>query len=137
MKVTTELKNLIKRKFKEKENVYVEEQKQIMEETRNKRIKEIEDSKEYKDYVDATKKLQTFVNELEHKYPYKERFENGFYYTTDSLCVKDARNFTYNTTYSVDVSPITEQMERVLIRLTYEKDFDKVVELLKEYDIEI
>lgn len=137
MKVTTELKNLIKRKFKEKENAYVEEQKQIMEEARNKRVKVIEDSKEYKDYVDATKKLNAFVNELVHKYPYKDRFNNGFYYTTDSLCVKEARNFTYNNTYSVDVSPITEQMEKVLVRLTYEKDFEKVVELLAEYGIDI
>lgn len=110
MKVTTELKNLIKRKFKEKENAYVEEQKQLMKEARNKKVKEIEDSKEYKDYVDATNKLTIFVNEFVHKYPYKERFENGYYYTVDSLYVKDASNFIYDTTHSVDVSPITEQM---------------------------
>lgn len=137
MKVTTELKNLIKRKFKEKENIYVEEQKQLMEEARNKRIKEIENSKEYKDYVDATNIFENYLNVLVDKYPYKDRFDNGFYYTSNYLSAKNANDFTYNTTYSVDVSPITEQMERVLIRLTYEKDFEKVVELLAEYGIDI
>lgn len=137
MKVTTELKNLIKRKFKEKENAYVEEQKKLMEESRNKRIKEIEESKEYKYYVDATNRLVKFISDLENKYPYKDRFDNGFYYTLSYLGVKDAKDFVYNTTYGVDVSTITEQMEKVLIRLTYEKDFEKVVELLAEYGIEI
>lgn len=137
MKVTTELKNLIKRKFKEKENAYVEEQKKLMEESRNRRIKEIEESKEYKDYVNATNILENYLNDLVEKYPYKDRFDNGFYYTSSYLGVKDAGDFTYDTTYSVDVSPITEQMEKVLVRLTYEKDFEKVVELLAEYGIEI
>ena len=119
------------------ENAYVEEQKKLMEKSRNKRIKEIEESKEYKYYVDATNRLVKFISDLENKYPYKDRFDNGFYYTSSYLGVKGASDFTYNTTYGVDVSPITEQMEKVLVRLTYEKDFEKVVELLAEYGIEI
>lgn len=150
MKVTTELKNLIKRSFDEK-------RKKVKVEAENNARKEYEDllsvfgkSKEFKDYAKAANNLyNAFADKSKNNYGsdckpwyFASMFKNlngvkpddmlGDNVSTFSRCndgiIKEVRN---------KVNKLDLAQESLMIKLTYEKDIETVRAMLAEYDITI
>lgn len=149
MKVTTELKNLIKRSFDEKRAKVSSELKSVAQDLFEEKRKEVASSKEFKAYVKASAALY-------------ERFKDDYKEQGDNYNGKTAYNFRklsnlsdvevedivgnnsdYYARYNEDIKTnvkkeITEldlAQESLMIKLTYEKDLDDVREMLGEYGI--
>lgn len=150
MKVTTELKNLIKRSFDEKRAKVTSEIKFVAEGLFEEKKREVSTSKEFKAYVKACKALY-------------ERFEEDYKAQGDYYSGKTAYNMKISDLADVKVEDIISNnvscyskynddiqtnigkeikaldlaQESLMIKLTYEKDFDTIKAMLAEYDIVI
>ena len=150
MKVTTELKNLIRRSFDEKRANVSNEIKSVAKDLFEEKRNEVIASKEFKTYVKACKVLYERFEEdykSEGNYysgntAYRLKIE-GFNDIKPEDIISD--NSSYYSKYNVDIqnelgSKVKEldlAQESLMIKLTYEKDLDTVREMLAEYDIVI
>lgn len=139
MKVTTELKNLIKREFAKKIEDAKSNSRKEYEEKFNKEKEKFINTDVYKNFIDAQKKLRKYLEDKEKENGDYYSSKEGFYYTS-SYVSRDYEDFLRKSRTSYDskaVDKIDRDMEMVLIKLTYEKDFENVKKLLSEYQINI
>lgn len=149
MKVTTELKNLIKRSFDEKRAIVQKEAEGIARKEYESVLGEVASSKEFKDYIKAANAFYERFKNL-HTKSYGEECEPYYVYNLSDL--KDIKPerivhdnvsayVRYNNNLMAEIRARVEELnlaqEALLIKLTYEKDFDKIREMLAEYDIKI
>ena len=147
MKVTTELKNLIRRSFDEKRANVSNEIKSVAKDLFEEKRNEVISSKEFKAYVKAL--YERFENDYKSEgdyysgnTAYRLRIE-GFNDIKPEDIISD--NSSYYSKYNNDIqnelgSKVKEldlAQESLMIKLTYEKDLDTVREMLAEYDIVI
>lgn len=150
MKVTTELKNLIRRSFDEKRANVSNEIKSVAKDLFEEKRNEVISSKEFKVYVKACKALyERFENDYESQGDYYSgdtayRFKiEGFNDVKVENVITD--NSIYYSKYNNDIqnklgNKIKEldlAQESLMIKLTYEKDLETVRAMLAEYDIVI
>lgn len=137
MKVTTELKNLIKRQFEDKKNIA---EKEYREQGKIKYQEELESFKQtdvYKNYIASVNELKKYLETCSTKY---DCYSDYPYYYNDNVYFKysdDMLKAQYNYSCCNLLNELDRKRDSLLIKLTYEKDFDKVQELLKEYGIEL
>lgn len=150
MKVTAELKNLIKISFDEKRSKVTNEIKAVAKDLYEEKKKEVSTSKEFKAYVRACKALY-------------ERFEEdykaqGDYYSgntaykmnisdlknvkvedivSDNISCYSKCNNDIQTNFSKEIKALNLAQESLLIKLTYEKDLDIIRDILAECGIVI
>lgn len=149
MRVTTELKNLIKRSFDEKRAIVRREAESIARKKYENVFSEVNNSKEFQDYVKAANALYERFKDLSKK-SYGEECEPYYVYNFSDLNdIKPERivhdNVSTYVRYNKDImaeerEKITKldlEQESLMIKLTYEKDLDKIREMLAEYDIKI
>ena len=148
MKVTTELKNLIKRSFDEKRTKVTNEFKAVANEMYEQKRKEVEDSKEFKDYLNACKALyERFEEDCKsqgNRYDGNKPFhlclnkdikiENIVNCNVDSYVYYNKNN---KTNLNNEKQKLDLAQESLMIKLTYEKDLNTIREMLAEYDITI
>lgn len=150
MKVTTELKNLIKRSFDEKRAKVTNELKEMSKKLYEDKKKEVENTKEFKAYVKACKELYERFEEdynrqgnyYDGNTSYRLNLNNMKNVIVEDI-VKDNSDYyakynkTFNTNIDKEIKELNLAQESLLIKLTYEKDFDAIKEMLAEYDIAI
>ena len=149
MKVTTELKNLIKRSFDEKRTIVQKEAEGIARKEYESVLGEVASSKEFKDYIKAANAFYERFKDLNTN-TYGEKCEPYYAYHIDSLkdikpesivCDNVRSYVRYNDNLMAKVRAKVEELdlaqEALMIKLTYEKDLDKIREMLAEYDIKI
>lgn len=148
MKVTTELKNLIKRHFEEMKQERIKINKEERRKIHDERAAEIENSSEFKNYVEAAKMLYEYL-----KPDYEEKGHGAwndnklntvpYYYNQgyfSSLLEIKGTNFIWENgrfNANVETTDLTRAQEGLLIKLTYEKDIEVIKSLLSEYGIEL
>lgn len=150
MKVTTELKNLIKRNFDEKRATVTRELKEVANDLYESKKKEVENSKEFKAYVKACKELYERFKEdydaqgyrYDGKTPYRLHLDNMndvevVDIIKDNIDCYAKYNEDITTNINKEVKALDLAQEALMIKLTYEKDLDKIREMLAEYDITI
>ena len=149
MKVTTELKNLIKRSFDEKRAIVQKDAGNVARKEYENVLTEVTNSKEFKDYTKAANAFYERFKNLNTK-SYGEECEP--YYVYNLYDLKDIKPerivhdnvsayVRYNNNLMAEVRAKVEELdlaqEALMIKLTYEKDLDKIREMLAEYDIKI
>ena len=150
MKVTTELKNLIKRSFDEKRAKVTRELKAVATDMYEEKRKEVANSKEFKAYVKACKALyerfeeeyKSQGNYYDGKTPFRLYLENMGDVKVEDIIKSNADYYSkYNkdiqTNVSEEIKTLDLAQESLMIKLTYEKDLDTVRAMLAEYDITI
>lgn len=150
MKVTTELKNLIRRSFDEKRANVSNEIKSVAKDLFEEKRNEVISSKEFKAYVKACKSLyERFENDYKSEgdyysgnTAYRLRIE-GFndikpeYIISDNSGCYSKYNNDIQDKLGNKIKELDLAQESLMIKLTYEKDLDTVREMLAEYDIVI
>lgn len=157
MKVTTELKHLIQRSFEEKKSEISKKYKEQVNTEYEKMLKKFNNSKEFKNYQKACAELyKAFEKEYEESRDYYNN-SNCKEYAIRTYCRADgfgsllnqkADDFVDdNTDYYIkyhmndivkkEKTELDRQQESLMINLTYEKDIDKIKEMLAKYDIVI
>ena len=141
MKVTSELKKYIKRSFDEKKEKTRQEIKQKADDAYDAKLKEMEESDEFKALKEAYHVFKDkFYDEKYDSKTSKESWYLRFFdeYEEASYFIRKSYNF-YDSEQTKEIhlacDELDKQCEKVLIKLTYEKDLDAVKELLAEYDI--
>ena len=150
MKVTTELKNLIKRSFDEKRATVTREIKAVVTDLYEEKKKEVANSKEFKAYVKACNALfERFEddynaqgNSYNGKTPFKLYFDKIKDVKIENIIGSNVDYYSkYNddiqTNVNKEVKALDLAQESLMIKLTYEKDLDTVRAMLAEYDITI
>ena len=145
MKVTTELKNIVKTAF---DNKLAEYRKTKLESNRREyedAVEWIENTPEYKEFIVAFDRLYRM---LEPDINAKNKkvdgvFTSGYYYQNDLHIKPFARNIIKESPnwriFENDegLKRIEREQNALLVKLTYEKDMDRIQELLSSYGIEL
>lgn len=151
MKVTTELKNLIKRSFDEKRAKVKSEANEKARSEYENFLNEFGKSKEFKAYVKAA---QNLYNAFEDKNPksdygsdcmpwcFSSSFDNLDEVKPSDLLKSNVSTYgRYNDDTMKEVRDKVNELdlaqESLMIKLTYEKDLETVRAMLAEYDITI
>lgn len=149
MKITTELKNLIKRSFAEKRAIVQAEARGIARKQYEAVLNEVANSDEFKEYNKAANALYERLKDLNDK-SYGEGCEPYYIYHVCELndvkpeyFIKD--NVNSYVKYDESIMKMMRDkdkelelaQESLMIKLTYERDLDKIREMLAEYDIKI
>lgn len=143
MKVTTELKNIVKNAFSEKATAY---RKRKCEEFHKEYLKArawIENSKEYQEYVAARDRLLSMLEVDMETHNRSSDRPTPYYY---KVSVKDKispatfigeNNYSYGFDRDEELTKLEKEQNALLVKLTYEKDMDRIQALLADYGIEI
>lgn len=151
MKVTTELKNLIRRSFDEKRANVSNEIKSVAKDLFETKRNEVISSKEFKAYVKACKALyERFEEDYKLQGDYYYSGNTAYKFKIDGFDdVKVEDIITDNSSYyskcnneiqdklGKQINELDLAQEFLMIKLTYEKDLDTVRAMLAEYDIVI
>lgn len=150
MKVTTELKNLIKDEFSNKREKIRQDVLDFQKTKYEEAILDIENSKAFKTLKDAASKLYEEYSGkyITEKNKYDNSTENDICYVTSMLLnLKELTgkklfgdNSYYYNKLNICQDKITElnkQEQSLLIKLTYEKDIEVIKSMLAEYGINI
>ena len=150
MKVTTELKNLIRRSFDEKRANVSNEIKSVAKDLFEEKRNEVISSNEFKAYVKACKALYERFEEdykLEGNYysgntAYRLKIEGFNDIKPEDIISDNSSCYSkYNTDIQNELGSKVKELdlaqESLMIKLTYEKDLNTVREMLAEYDIVI
>ena len=151
MKVTTELKNLIKRSFDEKRVNITRELKEAANNLYEEKKNEVANSKEFKEYVKACNLLyerfkEDYNNQGSNRYdgktPFRLYFDGIHNVKIDNVVGSNVDYYARNnneiqTNVNKEIKALDLAQEALMIKLTYEKDLDKIREMLAEYDITI
>lgn len=151
MKVTTELKNLIKRSFDEKRAKVKTEAESKVREEYEYFLNEFGKSKEFKAYAKAAQNLyDTFKNQMNNNdygsdckpWYASSYFSNLNGVKPNNICCDNVSTYMrYNDKAMKEVRDKVKELdlaqESLMIKLTYEKDLETVRAMLAEYDITI
>lgn len=139
MKVTTELKNIIKRAFDQKVADLKKATEEIKRQEYESVIKTISDSPEYKAYIEASAR---FIDLLKaYEIPREQEREHGYtintYYMVKDITdiVKENRYHLATMEEAKAIAALDGERDALLVKLTYEKDLEKISALLAEYGI--
>lgn len=148
MRVSAELKNLIKRNFDEKRAKVRNEIKSMSQGLYEDKKKEIASSKEFKAYVKASKALYERFQEDSKKEgnyydgntPYRLHIDRLKDVKIEDIIVNNINYYSeYNkelqTNIGKEIETLDLAQESLMIKLTYERDLDKIREMLAEYEI--
>ena len=148
MKVTAELKRLINAAFDLKVSKAREELIKTNKEVYESKKKEFENSKPFKNYVKACEELYEYIKDdlaLVGCNGWGEKLTKPYYYVRGEVDYLKEPKCTHFITPCI--SSFTDRQfkkdtfqtdkDTLLVKLTYEKDLDKIKELLKEHDIEL
>ena len=149
MKVTTELKNLIKRRFDEKRAIVQKEAENVARKEYESVLAEVANSKEFDVYIKAANAFYERFKNLNSN-SYGEKCEPYYVYhlgdlkdiKPENIVHENVKSYVrYNNELMAEVRAKVEELdlaqEALMIKLTYEKDLDKIREMLAEYDITI
>ena len=149
MKVTTELKNLIRRSFDEKRAIVQKDAENVARKEYESVLAEVANSKEFDAYIKAANAFYEKFKDLNSN-SYGEKCEPYYvYHLSDLKDIKpenvvheNVKSYVrYNNELMAEVRSKIEELdlaqEALMIKLTYEKDLDKIREMLAEYDITI
>ena len=136
MKVSTELKNLIKDEFQKKRddvkkdynsfmNQYIENAKHI-----------IESDPDFKQFVELANKLYEKYSNMEF-IGVSSTIENASTLKAATAFYRSYSSGIGNTEFGEKLNELNVAERNLLIKLTYEKDIDKIREMLSDYGIEI
>ena len=147
MKVTGELKRLINAAFELKVIKAKEELGKTNKEVWESKKNELENSEPFKNYVKACSELYEYIKddvEFAGTNAWGEKLTKPYYYVRDEVNhLKEPKSTHFITSC---ITTFTNRQfkddtqtakDTLLVKLTYEKDLDKIKELLKEYDIEL
>lgn len=149
MKVTTELKNLIKRSFDEKKHRIIDMSEESANKGYEEKLREVSASKEFKALAKAANAFcEKFEDDKSERYSsdgypwYLKNFD--FLQNIKAKCIY-CNNVSSYSRYNEDIQYNTEQKikeleiarESLLIKLTYEKDIETIRSMLADYDIAI
>lgn len=151
MKVTTELKNLIRRSFDEKRAKVNAEAEQNARMEYENFLSELSKSREFKNYVKAAQNLyDTFKDKMNHKnfgtdckpWYAHTTFKNLDGIKPEDMCANNISTYIrHNNDTMKEVRDKVRELdlaqESLMIKLTYEKDIETVRAMLAEYDISI
>ena len=143
MKVTTELKNLIKDEFEERRKKLKAKHKEEVE----KRINDINvGCRNDARYIQAINLLEQLADECRKKIQNNDFLNRGSWLEMiDNREYKSwvCENFSYNKTrqdqldLGNEILALIKQEQSLLIKLTYEKDLEVIKNMLMEYNINI
>lgn len=149
MKVTTELKNLIKRSFDEKRAIVQKDAENVARKEYESVLAEVANSKEFDAYIKAANAFYERFKNLNTN-SYGEKCEPYYAYhlgdlkniKPEHIIHENVKSYVrYNNELMAEVRAKIEELdlaqEALMIKLTYEKDLDKIREMLAEYDITI
>lgn len=145
MKVTTELKNIVKAAFAEKEAAYRKSKLEAYQREYEEAVKWIESTSEHIEYVAALNRLKERLTpdiklrntRVDGCYP------TSYYYQCDFSKTISAKNLiAASPTWRIfendeELKKFKKEQDALLVKLTYEKDMDRIQELLSDYGIEI
>lgn len=136
LKVSTELKNVIKRSFEEKKKTLRKDMERQNEESYQKKLKELEDSKEFKAYVKAYKALEEkFYDEKFNIHNSEESWYVSFHEPHSDSFIEKKYWSKRDSLIEKEMTKLEQEKETLLIKLTYEKDFEEIKKMLAEYEI--
>lgn len=149
MKVTTELKNLIKRSFDEKRAIVQKDAENVARKEYESVLAEVANSKEFDAYIKSANAFYERFKNLNTN-SYGEKCEPYYAYhlgdlkniKPEHIIHENIKSYVrYNNELMAEVRAKVEELdlaqEALMIKLTYEKDLDKIREMLAEYDITI
>lgn len=156
MKVTTELKSLIKRSFEEKRKAVEMQFREMAEKEYQEKIEWMESLPEYQQFLQAQRVLKEKLKEeesLQHgvrmmssekccPYYVAMDFNRVLEMTSKDFLRDNVYNYLrYNEetreAYNKELTKINVEQESLLIKLTYERDLEKIKEMLGEYGISL
>lgn len=140
MKVTTELKNIIKSNFAKRKDQCLKEEVARQEQEYKTVCKTIEDSDEYRKLLEAIDNFNKRFGERELNF----KVERSYYVKSvfQEMCNLKPENFIGkpyrrcdSPEYKAQIEELENQQNALLVKLTYEKDLDKIKETLLNYGI--
>lgn len=152
MKVTTELKSLIKRSFEEKRQMVEKEFRDMAEAQYQEKIDWLENLPEYQQFIsvqEALKNKLDMTSDLKLTTTYNKPYYYNSNYnrnllelTSKKIIVDNTHTYLRNSTEIIKereskIREIDMAQESLLIKLTYEKDLEKIKEMLNEYGINL
>lgn len=152
MKVTTELKSLVKRLFEEKRQMVEKEFRDMAEAQYQEKIDWLENLPEYQQFISAQEALKNkldmtsdlnFTTTHNKPYYYNSNYNRHLLeLTSKSLIVDNTRAYLKSNSEVLKereskIREIDMAQESLLIKLTYEKDLEKIKEVLEEYGISL
>lgn len=145
MKVTTELKRLIHTQFEKERDAVHKEMVELTKDRFDSFCAEVEASPEWKAFADSRLRLYEKYKDRIVKSPTDYPVSNGTPVAGNSienLKTSRVRDFFYMWSRGSVLYPegfkYTQQAEdSLLVRLTYEKDLERIQALLREYDLEL
>ena len=142
MKVTSELKSIVKCAFNERKTAYRKRKVEEHNAEYKAALEWVENSEEYKDYVAAYERLKAMLTpdaEVRNKKYNNNQPTAYFYYNFKKLSPTEfiRENYRYPLDNDEELVRIEKEQNALLVKLTYEKDMDRIQELLSTYGIEI
>lgn len=145
MKVTTELKNIVKAAFKKKETEYRKWKLEKVHVEYESAVAWLENTTEYKDYVAALNRL---VEMLKPDYEVRNvrvdgMYPTSYYYQFDFNKKVSGKTFISESPSwrlfenDEELRKLEQEQNALLVKLTYEKDMERIQDLLASYGIEI
>lgn len=145
MKVSTELKNLIKGEFENKREELSQKYIQLRKAEYNNTAKFIEEDEDFKELVNLAKK---FHDKYKDSIPNTDGYRNSstFYSAGTFKALADLKtnniitfnsSYSYDENYKDDLKTLNKNEQTLLLTLQYQKDLDSVVDLLASYDIKL
>lgn len=145
MKVTTELKNIVKGAFAKKAEEYRKSKLDANHREYESAVEWLENTREYQDYVTALDRLKVFLTpdiEARNK-RINGSYPTAYYYQCDFSKKASVRNIIYESPNwrlfenDEELKKLELEQNALLVKLTYEKDMDRIQALLSSYGIEI
>lgn len=145
MKVTTELKRLIHTQFEKERDAVRKEMAELAKDRFDSFCAEVEASPEWRDFAAARQRMYEKYRDRIVKSSKDYPVSNGTPVagsSIENMKTSRVRDFFYSWTRSSVLYPegfkYTQQAEdSLLVRLTYEKDLERIQALLREYDLEL
>lgn len=144
MKVTTELKHIVNDAFDKKATEWRKKKCEEYHREYEKAVEWIRESDEYKKYVEATTNLGSLLDDdyKRHKESYDNRSPQAYIYRTlvRPLNVSDIiaeSPYRYGFDHAPELERIETEKNTLLVKLTYEKDMERIQSLLATYGIKL
>lgn len=145
MKVTTELKNIVKCAFKNKASEYRKQELEMRDRKFKLAVEWIANSTAFQEYVAALKRLEATLKPNIEAMNTKVNgvYPGAYYYQFDFSKNASPYAFIQKTSdwrifeNDENLEKLEKEQNALLVKLTYEKDMDRIQELLSSYGIEL
>ena len=147
MKVSTELKSIIVGEFSKRKKAIEKKYEDVVREAYKKRLTELEESKEFIEFMRATRALCDSLKDDCEKHPdlytnetpyaYGDLFYKLMKLESKQIIRSNEYRCTKSDVYFDELHENERQRDTLLIKLTYEKNMEDITKLLAEYGIEL